>query len=119
MTVVLALSIIEAAGRAAQSGPVPRTNALRLALAYLFERSGGRDRKPFDEFWRVCGDRVEGRSFCHGNSYRAAMVVPAQHRIWCALGIPPDAEFSDRLARARLLEQRELTGSGDAQPVMP
>ncbi|ODP38976.1 hypothetical protein [Sphingomonas turrisvirgatae] len=50
-SVFLALSIVEAARLAAKAnGRMPRTRALRLALAHLFQHAGG-DRAPYDAFW--------------------------------------------------------------------
>ena len=51
----LALSALEEAAASASAGPVKRTWALRLALAYLASRANGRPefvRWPFDGFWR-------------------------------------------------------------------
>ncbi|MCP3729238.1 hypothetical protein M9978_02255 [Sphingomonas sp. MG17] len=119
LTVVLALSILEQARHEAQKGPVPRTNALRLALAYLHERAGG-DRAPFDEFWRTCGDPVaDAHSETMSNIRRSATLTPAIHRIWRALGIPPDLELVEQLGKAQALEQRTLAGTSRAEPVVP
>lgn len=50
-SVLLALSIIDQARTAAKDGRMPRTRALRLALAHAFAHSNG-DRTAFDAFWR-------------------------------------------------------------------
>lgn len=50
-----ALAALEEAAAQAQKQAIPRTRALAFALAYLWVYSG-RDRWPFDGFWRHLAD---------------------------------------------------------------
>lgn len=119
MTVILALSLLDAAILQGQKGPVPRTNALRLALSYLHQRAGG-DPAPFRAFWQLCADPLpwaENESIrC---IIRASSLHTELHRIWRALGIPPDQELTERLTAARDLERRALSGASESVAGVP
>lgn len=119
MTVILALSLLDAAMLQGQAGPVPRTNALRLALVYLHQRAGG-DPAPFRAFWQACADPLP---WADNDSIRciirASSLHTELHRIWRALGIPPDQELTERLIAARELERRALGGASESAAGVP
>lgn len=105
---MLALAVLCDACHRAQAGPVVRTNALRLALAYLFTRSNG-DRRPYDLFWSECADGMDfASSQGVGNVCRSAWLTREWNSILATLGIAPTIEFGERLAKVTARERREF-----------
>ena len=94
--VIIALDALEEAAASAHDGPVKRTWALRLVLAFLASRSrhGRRPpRWPFDHFWQ--------NVVHHREQDRWANVNAALNAIYVAVGRRRDVQ------RTSLFEQRE------------
>lgn len=101
--IMLALAVLDDARRRSGDGPVIRSNAIRLALAYLHRHSNG-DRSSYDEFWRECADRKAGCAGATGDITRHAKLIRGFNGILNSLGIPHDGEFSGRL---HIVQKRE------------
>lgn len=105
--IMLALAVVADAHWQAQKGPVVRTNALRLALAYLHSRSNG-ERGSYDTFWIECANRHErAYSEAAGNVTRAAWLNPAWNGILRSLGLADSIEFGERLQKVHDRERGE------------
>ena len=53
----MALLALEEVAASCHVGPVPRTRALAMVLAYLASRRPQSTREPFDSFWRAVSDQ--------------------------------------------------------------
>jgi hypothetical protein len=94
----LALDAIEEAAAASHAGPVPRTRALALALAWLLHFGKDGDpppRWPFESFWEGLASEREHDRWSALNA--------AANGIYRALEIPRDRErisaFESRMRR--------------------
>lgn len=106
--IMLALAVVAEAHWHAQKGPIPRTNALRLALTYLHSQSNGQ-RGSYDTFWLECGNpHDEAFSPTEGNGIRVAWLNPAWNGILHSLGMAPSIEFTARLAKVQARERAEF-----------
>jgi len=66
-----ALAAVDEAADQSANGPVPRTLALRFALAFLANFAD--DRWPFDNFWRALATPNERRRWQNANAARNAI----------------------------------------------
>jgi len=100
----LALDAVEEAAAASHAGPVPRTRALALALAWLLHFGKGHPlpRWPFESFW-------EGLT-CKREHDRWSAVNAAANAIYVALEIPRDR---DRMSVFEHAAQRSLQPVAD------
>lgn len=91
----LALDAVEEAAAASHLGPVPRTRALALALAWLLhfgKESEELPRWPFESFW-------EGLS-CEREHDRWSAVNAAANAIYLHLGVTRDRERQSAFERS-------------------
>lgn len=94
---LIALFIVDRARQAAANGRLPRTHALRLALAWLFASSDGQ-RAPYDRFWRsYADDFVQYPRPVDALNQRNAELAECWTGILQSLGLPhaPDLEPLD------------------------
>ena len=89
----LALGALEQVAVEARRGPVRRTWALRLALAFLASRQPGDPvRWPFDQFWRALAVERERN--------RWPLVNASLNAIYVALGRRRDVKTASAFERA-------------------
>lgn len=114
--ILLALAVVDDAQQQARKGPIVRTNALRLALAYLFSQSDGR-RGPYDLFWAECANpHAHAHSETMGNVMRGNWLVREWHGILQTLGLAPSIEFNERLRRVEARERAEFEALNGKKP---
>jgi hypothetical protein len=104
----LALSIVDQARAAAKAnGRMPRTRALRLALAHLFAHSNG-VRAPYDAFWAAYArDHLELWRPIDSQHRRNAELAQAWTAILVSLDLTESPELRARLATFDAWQARE------------
>lgn len=109
----LALCTMSEAAENAGSDPIQISLGVRLAVAYaaLF---APKDRKPFDAFWTVFREPLEGlkeadRAYARKHSARRCL-----YTICRAVGIEPTIGFQLELANARDPERRDRVRMANA-----
>lgn len=105
---LVALFIVDMARRdAAAKGRLPRTHALRLALAHLHARSNG-DRVPFDRFWRTYADDfARFPRPVDALNHRNTELTQSWRAMLQALGLAESPALMDRLEKLAPWQGRE------------
>jgi hypothetical protein len=101
-----ALSALHEAYGACAAAPVPRTFALRFALAYLYAVAEGGDRAPFDAFWDAVTRPLGGANAAAAGIDRHQGADGPLTRIHRRLGVAETRDF-DRI----YWDARVATGS--------
>lgn len=74
----MALTVLEETASRSRHAPQPQTRGLALALALLASEARTKDRKPFDDFWRLL--------LLDDSNSRAALVGARLTEIYQAVG---------------------------------
>lgn len=96
----LALVTLAEQVEAAHAGAPPPSHGVRLALAVLFEFSGG-DRQPFDDYWRQMRDGQDRAWSSTIAEYGRVTMLQTQLRgVMRAVGIEPNVASEQPLVTA-------------------